>query len=66
MVLKNLQGNNGETDVENRPMDMGRREERGVCMERVTWKLILSCVKEIASGNLLYGSGNSNRDFVST
>ena len=29
MILKNLQGNNGETDIENRPMDMGRREERG-------------------------------------
>ena len=29
-------------------------------MERVTWKLILSYVKWIANGNLLYGSGNSN------
>ena len=29
MVLKNLyQGNNGETDIENRLMDMGRGEER--------------------------------------
>ena len=28
MVLKNLfTGNNGETDIENRPMDMGRGEE---------------------------------------
>ena len=29
-------------------------------MERVIWKLILSYVKWIAKGNLLYGSGNSN------
>ena len=31
-----LQGNNGETDIENRFMDMGRVEERGRCMGRVT------------------------------
>ena len=38
MVLKNLlQGNNGETDIENRLMDMGRGEEMVMCMERVTW-----------------------------
>ena len=46
MVLKNLfTGQHGETDLENRLMDMGRREERVRCMERVTWKLILPCVK---------------------
>ena len=39
----------------------GRGEERVRCMERVTWKLILAYVKQIAKGNLLYGSGNSNR-----
>ena len=39
MVLKNLQGSNGETDIENRLMDMGRGEERVRCMERVTCKL---------------------------
>ena len=50
-----LQGSNGETDIENRLMDMGRGEEKVRCMKRVTWKLT------IASGNLLYGSGNSNR-----
>ena len=41
-------------------MDMGRGEER------VTRKLILPFVKYIANGNLLYGSGNSNRGSVST
>ena len=57
-----MQGSNGETDIENRLMDMGKGEER----ERVTWKLILPYLKYIANGNLLYVSGNSNRDSVST
>ena len=48
-----------KTDIENRLMDIGRGEERVRCMERVTWKLTLPCVKQIANGNLLYGSGNS-------
>ena len=35
MVLNNLlQGNNGEADIENRFMDMGREEERVRCMEK--------------------------------
>ena len=66
MVLKYLQGNNVETDIENRLMDMVREEERMRCMERVTWKLILPYVKQIANGNLLYDSRNSNRGSVST
>ena len=48
-----LQGSNGETDIENRLMDRGRGEERVRCMDRVTWKLILSYVKQIANGYLL-------------
>ena len=56
-----LQGSNGETDTENRLMDMGRGEERVRFKERVTWKLTLPYVKQIANGNLLCGSGNSNR-----
>ena len=36
---------NGERDIENKLMDMGRGEERVRCMERVTWKLTLPCVK---------------------
>ena len=47
-------------------MDMGRGEERVRCMERVTWRLTLPYVKQIANGNLLYGSGNSNGGSVST
>ena len=40
-----FQGNNRETDIENRLMDTGRGEERVRCMERVTWKLTLPYVK---------------------
>ena len=42
-------------------MDMGRGEERVRCMERVTRKLTLPYEKQVAKGNLLYGSGNSDR-----
>ena len=46
MALKNLfTGSNGETDIENRLMDMGRGEEKVRCMERVTWKLTFSSVQ---------------------
>ena len=46
MVLKNyLQGSNGEIDIENRLVDMGRGEERVRCVERVAWKLALPYVK---------------------
>ena len=48
-----------ENQTENRLMDTGRREERVRCVERVTWKLTLPYVKQIANGHLLYGSGNS-------
>ena len=66
-----LQGSNGETDIENLNMFIetyahGRGEERVRCVERVTRKLALACVKERASGNLLYVSGNSHRGSVST
>ena len=43
---------------------MGRAEERVRCMERVTWKFTLPCVKLMADRNLLYGSGNSKRGSV--
>ena len=39
------QGSSGETDIENRHMDMGTGEERVRHMETVTWKLTLSYVK---------------------
>ena len=52
---------NGETDIENRFMDMAREEERAKCMERVTWKLTLPYAKYIAKGKLLHGLRNSKR-----
>ena len=53
-------------DIDNRLVDTGRREERVRCMERVTWKLTLPYLKQIANGKLLNVSGNSNRYSVST
>ena len=38
-------GSNGETDIENRIMDMGRGKERVRYMEKVTWKLTLPYIK---------------------
>ena len=35
-------------DIENRFIDMGREKEKVRCMERVTWKLTLPYVKQIA------------------
>ena len=61
-----MQGSNGETDIENRLMDMGSGEERVKFMERVTQEFTLPYVKQMVNGNLLYGSGNSNRGSVST
>ena len=40
-----LQGSDGDTDIENRLMDMVGGIERVVCMERVTWKHTLPYVK---------------------
>ena len=63
MVLKNLfAGSSGETDIENRLMDVGKGEERVRCMERVTWKLTLPYVKQKTNGNLLYVSSNSKQE----
>ena len=65
MILKNLfTGQQWRNRL--RLMDMGREEEKVRCMERVTWKFALPYVEQIAKGNLLYGSGNSNRGSVST
>ena len=46
-------------------MDMGRGKERVRYTERVTWKPTLQYIIQIANGNLLYGSENSNRGSVS-
>ena len=39
--------------MENRLMGMGRGEERVRCMERVTWKLTLPYVKQIAFSKMI-------------
>ena len=50
MVLRNLlQGNSGETYIENRLLDMAGAE-RVRCVERVTWPLTLPYVKQRATG----------------
>ena len=54
-----------EKQTENRLMDMGRGEERVRCVDRVTRKLTLPCLNGRANGNLLSGSGTSNRGSVS-
>ena len=61
-----MEGSSGETDIENRFMDFGLGEDWVRYMERVTWKLTIPYVKHMANGNLLYVSGNSNRDSVSS
>jgi len=43
--LSSSSSSSGEADIENRLMDMGRGEERVRCMQRITWKLTLPCVK---------------------
>ena len=53
-------------EKQNRLMDILRGEERVRCMERVTWKVTFPYVKQIPNGNLLYGSGNTNRGSVAT
>ena len=66
MVLKNLfTGSNGETDIENRLMDMGRGEERVRCMDRESNMETYINMCKIVSRNLLCGSGNSNRGSLS-
>ena len=49
MVLKNLfTGSNGETDIEKRLMDRGRREERVRCMETYITICIIDSQQEFA------------------
>ena len=67
MILKNLftgqQWRNRHREQTYGHEGVEGRRERVRCMERVTWKLNDTKCK-IANGNLLYVSGNSNRDSV--
>ena len=61
MVLRNLfTGQQWRNRHREQTYGHGERGGEGEIMERVTWKLTLPYVKQIANGNLLYGSGNSN------
>jgi len=61
-VLKNLfTGQQWRNRHREQTYGHGERGGEGEIMERVTWKLTLPYVKQIANRNLLYGSGNSNR-----
>ena len=53
-------GSNSPWGLKTVQHNLATKQERVRCMERVTWRLTLPYVKYIASGNLLYGSGNSN------
>ena len=65
MVVMNLfAGQQWRNRHRDRLMDTRRGDERVRGMERVTRKLTLSYVKQIANGNLLCVSGNSNRGSV--
>ena len=66
MVLENLFiGQQWRSRLREQTYGHGEGEERVRCIERVTWKLTLPYIKLTANGNLLYGSGNSNRGPVS-
>ena len=67
MVLKNLfTGQQWRKRHREQAYGHGEGAERVRGMERVRWKVKLPYVKQIANGNLLYDSGNSNRGSVST
>ena len=58
MVLKNLfTGQQWRNRY--REQTYGHVERGGEGMERVTWKFTLPYTKQIANGNLLYGSGKT-------
>ena len=59
-----LQGSNGETDIENRPMDMGGEEEGEGEMYEESNMEIYNTTCKIANGNFLYDSGNSKSGSV--
>ena len=51
-----------EKQTENRPMEkVGGEEGQGEMYEESNRNFTISCVKQVANGNLLYDSGNSNR-----
>ena len=64
LVWTYLQSSNGDTDIENKPRDTGQGEEGEVRMYGESKMETYITICKIASGNLLYDSGNSNQDSV--
>ena len=54
-----MQGKNGDANVENRLVDSVGEGENGIHRENSIDMYTLSCVKQIASGKLLYSTGSS-------
>ena len=66
MILKNLFiSNNGETDIENRFMDMGRGEERVEMYGKSNVETYITICKIDSQWEFAVCSGNSNRGSVS-
>ena len=67
MVLKNLfTGQQWRNRHREKTYGHREREVEGEMYGIVTWKFTLPYAKQIANGDLLYVSGNSNRCSVST
>ena len=65
MVLKNLfTGQQWRNRHREQTYGQAEKGGEGEMYERVTWEFSLPYVKQIANGNLLYVSGNSNRGSV--
>ena len=62
-----MQGSSEETDIENKLMDMEvGKEGKGEKYGEGNMETYITVCKIDSLGNLLYGSGNSNRGSVST
>ena len=61
-----MQGNKGDTDIENRLVDTVREGEAGGNLERSMETDTLPHVKQTASGSFLYDAGSSNQCSVAT
>ena len=55
-----MQGRNRDSDIENRLTDTAWEGEGGMNKESSIETYTSPCVKQIASGNLLYDAGSSN------
>ena len=67
MVLKNLfAGQQWRNRQREQTYGHGERAGEGEMYGKSNWKLTSPYVTQIANGNLLYVSGNSNRGSVST